>query len=81
MPGKTKNQLLAEIREVMETTVEYKRLEPGVARGMLRTAHLGLRAIEAELAAGERERDTVKRCKDKRRRLSTGAEVPLWGDQ
>ena len=39
-----------------------------------------LRALHAALEVGRRDRDKAARAKAKSSRLSTGAEVPLWGD-
>lgn len=39
-----------------------------------------LRALHEELAVGRVEREKSRRRKAKARRLSTGAEVPLWGE-
>lgn len=77
MAAQTKNDILAEVRELKEISEKYSSLPAGPARNMMHHLHFGILRLEAELAAGERERDSVARYKRRKAQGLTGREQAI----
>jgi hypothetical protein len=71
MAARTKNEYLADVRELLEISKKHDKLPEGPARNILYMVHLGLGRLEADLAGGEKERDSVAAYK-RRRALGAG---------
>ena len=78
MARKTKNEYLAEVRELIDVAENYPSLPAGPARNMMHMVYFGLLALERDLAAGESNRAKVARHKAKVRGGAVCGDVPLF---
>lgn len=77
MASRTKNEYLQDVRAIMEDSQHFTKLPAGPARTMLKMVHLGLSALESDLANGERERNNVAASKARRARRAVSGQVPI----
>jgi len=75
--GKTKNELLTDVRELREISEKYAALPAGAGRNLMHMLHFGILRLEAELGAYERERTNVANYKKRQALKVTTADVPL----
>lgn len=81
MAAVTLDQYLEEVRELLELVGDVEISIPRSHAGEIKMLKLGLQRIEAQLAAGESSRRKLRDHNARKRRLSTGADVPLWGER
>jgi len=77
MASRTKNDYLKDVRAILEDSQHYKRLPAGPARNLLKMVHLGLQALESDLANGERERNNVAAWKARNASRVLPGETPI----
>jgi len=77
----TLDDYLDEVRELVVLAEAFEIELTPQFRARAKMLKLGLLRIEAQLAAGESSRAKLRAHKARKNRLSTGAAVPLWGDE
>lgn len=77
----TLDDYLAEVRELLELVEDVEVSIPKSHAGQIKMLRLGIQRIEAQLAAGEKSRRKLRDHHARKKRLSTGAAVPLWGGE
>jgi len=81
MAATTLDEYLDEVRELVVLVEAFEIELTPQFRSRAKMLKLGLLRIEAQLAAGESSRAKLRAHKARKARLSTGAAVPLWGDE
>lgn len=79
MSVRTKDDIAAQVGDALDILEEADLRDLRSVLGAVPEAVRILRRLHEELAVGRVEREKSRRRKDKARRLSTGAMVPLWG--
>jgi hypothetical protein len=77
----TLDDYLEQVRELIELAEDAELVLPPHHVGRMKMLRLGLQRMEAQLGAGESSRAKLRAHKARKNRLSTGAQVPLWGDE
>lgn len=80
MSVRTKDDIAETVGNALDLLEEADLRDLKSVLGAVPAAVKVLRALHEELAVGRVEREKSRRRKAKARKLSTGAEVPLWGE-
>jgi hypothetical protein len=77
---RTLDEYLEDVTELVDMSREYERMPKGAPRNLMHMIHLHAAKMQAEMEKGAYQRKKSREYKAKKRRLSTGADVPLWGE-